>query len=530
MASIDALKQYVAQAIQKQDSATIRQNLIKGRWPAALVDEALNSAKPGAVLDRYDYSANNLPVSVTIERSPGEFVPVYSLSIPSISNTTKLVLEKIRQELITTVDLGIVDVTDPKRNVEAEQRFEHAIDHLIKKYFPDADEQTSTFLTAYLIQRSLGLGDIDNLMHDKQLEELAVNNADEPVWVYHRRWGWLKTTIKLADEDQIRHYATMIGRKANRQINVLEPLMDANLRSGDRVNATLMPVSARGNTLTLRKFASKPWTITDMLANGTISVEAAALIWEAIQYELSVLVSGGTASGKTSLLNALSNFFPPNQRILSIEDTRELQLASFLHWIPMVTRLPNQEGKGGVTMLDLLVNSLRMRPDRIVVGEIRRQREAEVLFEAIHTGHSVYATVHANTAQETVTRLTSPPISIPATMLPALSMIVVQYRNRRTGLRRIFQVAEMLENATPNVLFQYDMMQNVLASRAKSQRLLDTLQLFAGIGASEIQSHLAEKARVLKWLVKQQCNTVDAVGKIMAQYYVEPEVLLRRIP
>ena len=157
-----------------------------------------------------------------------------------------------------------------------------------------------------------------------------------------------------------------------------------------------MPISVEGNTMTIRKFASKPWTVTDLINTQTISLDAASLIWMGIQYELSTLIAGGTATGKTSMLNAIANFFPPNQRIISIEDTREIQLPSFLHWIPMVTRLPNPEGKGEVSMLDLLVNSLRMRPDRILVGEIRRKREAEVLFEAIHTGHSVYATVHAN--------------------------------------------------------------------------------------------------------------------------------------
>ena len=212
--------------------------------------------------------------------------------------------------------------------------------------------------------------------------------------------------------------------------------MDAHLKTGDRVNATLSPISSKGNTITIRKFAVKPWTVTDFLKEGVISYEGAALLWSAVQNELSIIITGGTASGKTSMLNVISNFFPPNQRIISMEDTREIVLPKTLHWVPLETRLPNPEGKGGIEMLDLIINALRMRPDRIIVGEIRRKAEAEVLFEAMHTGHSVYGTLHANNVKETINRLTNPPIDLPKQILSALSLIVVQHINRRTGRRR----------------------------------------------------------------------------------------------
>jgi archaeal flagellar protein FlaI len=245
-----------------------------------------------------------------------------------------------------------------------------------------------------------------------------------------------------------------------------------------------------------------------------------------VQFELSSLIAGGTASGKTSMLNVVANFFPPNQRIISIEDTREIQLPKFLHWVPMITRLPNPEGKGEISMLDLLVNSLRQRPDRILVGEIRRKAEAEVLFEAIHTGHSVYATVHANDANETVTRLTNQPIQVPKTMLPAISMIIVQYRNRRTGLRKTFQIAEILPNAEANVLMQLDIKSGKLNKANNSKSLLNTIEMFTGLTKSEVGKSLKEKEDVLKWLVKQNINTVDGVGKVMAEYYTQPEDLM----
>ncbi len=428
-----------------------------------------------AVKEEYSFISNEIPIKIRIYTEKKEFVPIYDVSISSISKNTEIILERIRQELITEVNLGIIDIIDVKKTDLIEQRFKETIDLLVKKHFPDVDRKTMNFLKSYLIQKSLGMGNIEILMNDLNLEEIALNNADEPVWVYHRRHGWLKTNIMIESEDQIKHYASLIGKKVGRQITVLG------------VNATLLPTSLKGNTITIRKFAAKPWTITDFIRNRTISVEAAALVWLGVQYELSIIISGGTATGKTSMLNVVSNFFPPNQRIISIEDTHEIKLPKFLHWIPMITKLPNPEGRGAITMLDLLVNSLRMRPDRIVVGEIRRKKEAEVLFEAIHTGHSVYATVHANDTDETITRLTNPPIEIPKSMIPAISMILVQYRNRRTGIRRTFQVSEILPDSSTNVLIQLSIKKDKLEKANKSVSVMKTLEMFTGMRAcSEI--------------------------------------------
>ena len=164
-----------------------------------------------------------------------------------------------------------------------------------------------------------------------------------------------------------------------------------------------------------------------------------------------------------------------------------------------------------------------------MVGEIRRKREAEVLFEAIHTGHSVYATVHANDADETVNRLTNPPIDIPKSMLPAISMIIVQYRNRRTGKRNTFQIAEILPDSTPNVLMQLDIKSQKMHKVSQSRQLLKTIQLFTGLSKSEIESDLREKQRVLKYLVDKNINTVDTVGKIMAEYYTDKDALMKAV-
>ncbi len=467
----------------------------------------------------YKLDVNGLVVNVMISNVPDDPVPEYNINILNISKATEIILNKIRDEFISRVNIVGNELGDEQTIDSIRTRFSKEILALLNKYLPKIDKTTTDLLINYLITQNIGLGNIEILLRDSQLEEITINGSVEPVWVYHRKYGWLKTNVHIANESRVRHFATIIGRDVGKEITLLRPLMDAHLRTGDRVNATLSPISSHGHTITIRKFSERPWSITDFINSNTISVDAAAWVWLAVQHELSLLISGGTGSGKTSALNTIANFFPPNQRIISIEDTRELTLPKTLHWVPMETRLANPEGKGEVTMLDLVVNALRMRPDRIIVGEIRRRQEAEVLFEAMHTGHSVYATLHANNVQETITRLTNPPIDIPKPLLESVSLILSQYRNRRTGLRRTLQLAEVLQNGDARVLLQLDVAHDKLLSVNQPTRTLDTLQLYTGMNVEEIRADLAQKARVLRWLIKENITDVHQIGLLMAKYY-----------
>ena len=476
--------------------------------------------KERRVIDRYTLETNNIVIDVRISDTEDESVPIYFISIANISPTTRIVLEKIRQEFVSRMNLEDLQSFENADNLgRIKEEFRVEIRRLITKYFPNTDERTLNMLVNYLLEENLGLGKIDILLADPRLEEVIINSHKEPVWVYHRKHGWLKTNVVIPTEARIRHFATIIGRDVGKEITNLSPLMDAHLASGDRVNATLVPISSRGNTITIRKFAEDPWTITKFIEEGTTGLEAAALIWLAIQNELSLLIAGGTGSGKTSMLNVVSNFFPPNQRIVSIEDTRELTLPENLHWVPMETRLANPEGRGAVSMLDLLVNSLRMRPDRILVGEIRRREEAEVLLEAMHTGHSVYATIHANDAEETVTRLTNPPIGIPKAMISSLSLIVVQNRNRRNGKRRTFQIAEITPTGDPRVLLRYNPQLDRIEKVADSIHVYDRISLYTGMDRKAIEADLAQKVKALQMLVDQKVQNVNDIGLRLARYY-----------
>ncbi len=452
----------------------------------------------------------------------------YNLFIPKIDIGTEALLDDVREDLIsvTTVDVG--EIIDQKSISKIKNKFMKDANRLLKEKIPHIENETQDFLVGILMQEMLGLGKIEFLINDPDLEEIVIISNKEPVRVYHKKYGWIITNIFLKSEAEINNYANIIARRVGRQINILTPLLDAHVVTGDRANAVLYPISTKGNTITIRKFARDPWTIVDLIRNNTVSKDIATLLWLAVEYEMNVLISGGTASGKTVFLNAIMPFIPPGHRIISMEDTRELMLPEFLYWSPLVTRTANPEGKGEVTMLDLLINSLRMRPDRIVLGEIRRQKEAEVLFEAMHTGHSVYSTVHADTANETIRRLTNPPIDIPPIMLNNVNLNVVMFRDRRKGVRRVFQVAEFMpgkDRSTANILYRWVPETDQFTTHNKSLSFFDELSRHTGMSQAEINKDLENKRNIFDWLIKNKVRDLKSIGKVMNLYYIEQEKL-----
>ncbi len=497
---------------------------------------ALSKRKEGEVISQYDFELDGVPANVTISWQPEEYVPIYKIECPEIEPATNAVLDSIREKMIEQTVIPFGEVLNPDEMKGLREKFLREAFSRIRDEMPQLSLKTQRTLAGLLMHNSLGLGIIEMLLQDDNIEEVVINSAKESIWAYHMKLGWLKTSIYLPSETTTYNYAALIGRRVGTQITNLAPLMDAYMTSGDRANATLFPISSRGNTLTVRKFARRPWAITDFIKEGTITSDVAAFLWLAIQYELNIVVAGGTASGKTSLLNVLTSFIPPNQRVISIEETRELQLPAFMHWVPLTTRPPNPEGKGEVSMLDLMVNSLRMRPDRIMVGEIRRSREAEVLFEAIHTGHSVYSTLHANTGEETFRRLVNPPINIPQTMLASLQLIAVMHRDRRRNVRRLLEISELISSGGMdemrielNTVFRWIPSKDKMMQWGKSHRVLNDIKLFTGMDDTELERNLAEKKRVLEWLTRRGVNDINEVGKIVSEYYGDPKSIMEQV-
>jgi flagellar protein FlaI len=487
-------------------------------------------------LEKYKITVDDVTADINIVKSPEEFVRVYKMISPKIKHTTHAILETIREKLISDIEIKPIEIIDPKEMEKLKNRFNKDSFKMIQDELPRLPKDMQKTLAGMLTHESVGLGILELLLNDSNIEEIAINSSKKPIWVYHIHLGWLKTNIIIPSETDIYNYAALIGRRVGVQITNLNPLMDAYLTTGDRSNATLFPISSNGNTITIRRFARRPWTITDFIKSKTISTEVAAFLWLAIQYEMNILIAGGTASGKTSMLNVLSSFIPPNHRVISIEETREIQLPKFLHWVPLTTRPPNPEGKGEVTMLQLMINSLRMRPDRIIFGEIRRAREAEVLFEAIHTGHSVYSTLHANTGEETLRRLTNPPIDIPSALLNSLQIILVMHRDRRREIRRVIEVSEIYSETERgeikmqlNPLFNWIPSKDDIISVGESKRVLSDIRLYTGMTDKEFKKDREDKMKILNWFVKNNINDIHEVASFISEYYTDPEGVLRKI-
>jgi flagellar protein FlaI len=513
-------------SMHKEGGGAEKKGGCEGRGGQAKENAGRREAKNEYSLETEDMVAN-------VKLVLGGGVPEYVMEMPRLEPATRAFVEDvIKPELLKKIKITTREAVDIKMAGQLKRKVEEIAEKMVGEKMPHTSPENLDLISGTIIMEMLGLGDIEFLLKDDWIEEICINSADDPVWVYHKQHGWMKSNIRVSSEQQIWNYSSAIARGVGRQINTQTPLLDAYLPSGDRVNATLTPISSAGNTITIRKFARKPWTITDYIKRKTLSPEVAALLWLATQYESNIIISGGTGTGKTSTLNMLTVFIPQNQRVVSIEQTKEMTLPSYLQWVPLIVREATSEGRGSVSMLDLMVNSLRMRPDRIMVGEIRRAEEAQVLFEAMHTGHSVYATLHAETVHETLRRLTNPPINTPQVMMESLHLIITMYRDRRSGIRRVFEVGEIVATPTgvkANVLFKWTAGKDQTVRAGKSTRMINTLKTYTNMGEKDITKELEDRKKVLEWLVKKDINTVDKVGEVISRYVFDKPAVMKMV-
>ena len=281
----------------------------------------------GQVLDDYRITADMVPARIRVYDSKEESMPLYIIGVPKPGRATDLMVKALADKLTDRITIDVEEITDPKKMLKLKDRFYAESKQLIDEEIP-ASEKDKEVLAGMLLHNTYGLGDVEILMNDDWLEELGINTANVPITAYHKKYGWTKTSILLGDEKVVYNYATQIGRKIGRNITALDPIMDAHLLTGDRVCATLFPISSLGNTITIRKFARSPWTLIHFISPKfyTLSKEIAAFLWLCFQYELNVMVGGGTASGKTSMLSSLCSLIQPTQRVITIEDTREIKI------------------------------------------------------------------------------------------------------------------------------------------------------------------------------------------------------------
>lgn len=467
-----------------------------------------------------------------------DVVPQYNVFKQKYSSEEKLLLSELRENL---VDLAIS--SDESLQVNEDKLLNDIKNFLFAKLANNSQNNTISNeyldnLARKLFQDLVGYGEIDPLIRDDNSEEIMVIGIDKPVFVYHREYGMMKTNILFKDAGEVMNLIDSIARQINRRIDQESPILDGRLPDGSRVNATIPPISADGPSMTIRKFKRDPLTIIDLINSKTISVELAAFFWLCFDglgvKSANAIISGGTSSGKTTTLNALSSFINPKKRIITIEDTLELQIPHE-HVIRMETRPPNVENRGELTMNDLVKNSLRQRPDRIIVGEVRGS-EAITLFTALNTGHSGFGTLHSNDARETITRLTNAPMSVPNIMISAIDFIIMQnriYRSDGVSFRRISEVAEVsgIEEGVIqlNKIFEWDPQSDTIKNVGITSKTLTEIANVSGNSLNSLYDEIKNREIVLQHMVDWNIRSIKDVSTVLEMYYLDSQKVLNRI-
>lgn len=464
-----------------------------------------------------------------------EIIPQYTIVKQDYSAEERIILGEIRENL---VDLAMSTGENYPLN---EDKLLKDIKNFLMNRFSESEGATNEYLdllSRRLLRDIVGYGQIDALIQDDDLEEIMIIGIKKPIFVYHRKFGMMKTNIQYDDERELMELIDSIARQINRRIDQESPILDGRLIDGSRINATIPPISADGPSLTIRKFKKDPLTIIDLINSKTITIELAAFFWLCFDglgvKSANAIISGGTSSGKTTTLNALSAFINPKERIITIEDTLELQIPHE-HVIRMETRPANVENKGELTMNDLVKNSLRQRPDRIIVGEVRAE-EAITLFTALNTGHSGFGTLHSNDARETITRLTNEPMSVPQIMIQAIDFIIMQnriYTPSGDSYRRISEVAEVVgieEGVVQlNRLFEWNPEKDTIDNISISSKTLNQIANLSGVSLNEIYREIENREVILKHMVSQNIRSVRDVNEVIELYYKNPKYVLKKI-
>ena len=511
------------------------------------VGEVINEyyINPDALLSKIEEGLYEAPVPrervleegkrYRIVKRDNEKTPRYIIPVPDISFSDRELLAEVEATVISEIE---VDPTAIKDKEKAEELLTRRVLEVIQDSYPDLSPATRKAFARMIVPNMLGYGLIDYLLRDDELEEIMVVGTDKPVYVHHRGYGPCKTNIVFKEDRDILRIIEKIARSVGRRIDRAVPLMDARLPDGSRVNATIPPISLNGPTITIRKFKKDPLTVINLIEFGTFTPEVAAYLWLVVEgmgvSPGNILAAGGSSSGKTTTLNCLASFIPSTERVITIEDTAELQLP-IEQTIRLETRLPNIEGEGEITMDDLVKNALRMRPDRIVVGEVRGI-EARTLFTAMNTGHDgCMGTIHANSARETITRLTNPPMNVPSVMLPALDVIIMQDKISIGGrvMRRIIEIAEVVKTGRGKIrlrnLYEWNPRKDTLEMKTRTSVVKKELARLRGVSREDVEIDLERRKEILAWMLDRGIRDLRGVARVFESYHTNPEKLMRKI-
>ena len=406
------------------------------------------------------------------------------------------------------------------------------LESLLEGYGVDVGMGTFHALAYYLYRDFRGFGKVDPLLNDRHIEDVSCDGYDLPIFVYHDEYTDVRTNVSFAKEE-LDNYVIRLAQQSGRHISVGDPMVETTLADGSRAELALgEEVTPRGSAFTIRQYAEEPFTPIDLIEYGTFSVEQMAYFWLCIEHNKSLIFAGGTASGKTTSMNAVSMFIPPRAKVLSIEDTRELSLYHD-NWLSSVTRERRYEGTD-IDMYDLLRSALRHRPEYIIVGEVRGE-EAITLFQAMNTGHTTFSTMHADSIETVINRLENEPINVPRAMVQSLDMLSVQTLTRSNDerVRRAKTIGEIggIDQRTGELDYSsaFEWRADEDEFRRNDSMLLEEIADDRGWSRSELLREVRRRERFLELCRRLGVADYRRFTALVNEYYADPGRVMDRL-
>jgi len=386
----------------------------------------------------------------------------------------------------------------------------------------------------YLARDFIGFNEAEPLLRDYFVEDIECNGANGPVYIVHRIYSNLKTNVIFKDMEKLASFVEKLAQRCGKYISYANPILDGSLPDGSRVNATYTKdITSRGPTFTIRKFTKSPWTPPQLISFHTLSPEMLAYLWLMVEYGMNILIAGGTSSGKTTLLNAFAFFIPPESRVVSIEDTREINLPRE-NWLPSVARsATGMGGAGEVDLFALLKSSFRQNPDYVIVGEVRG-KEAYVLFQGMASGHPSISTMHADSVDTVIKRLETPPIELSPTLLNVLDCVCIMthavVNNQETRkLREIVEIVNVTSDgvAVTNTPFIWNPADDQFYFK-KNSKIFEKISQRHGIKKDELELEFRRRVHLMYKLYQNKIFGFEEVQNIINEYYKKPQEILKK--
>ena len=469
--------------------------------------------------------------SVHIYWNPTIYELVYEVEEPLLDKTEESYRDQIIDAMRDIINFDVLIEKDREKLLDyLDKRFKF----LATEFGMKMSYETYQKIYYYICRDFIGMNEVEPLLRDYFVEDIECNGADTPVYIVHRTYRNIKTNLIFNDAERLASFVEKLAQRSGKYISYASPILDATLPDGSRVNATYTKdITSRGPTFTIRKFTETPWTPTQLLSFKTLSPEMLAYLWLLVQYKMNILITGGTSSGKTTLLNAMAFFIPPEARVVSIEDTRELNLPRE-NWLPSVVRTATGGGETGeISLFTLLRSSFRQNPDYVIVGEVRG-KETSVLFQGMASGHSSISTIHADSVDTVIKRLEIPPIELSPTLLNVLDCVCIMTHAivNKQETRRLKEIVEII-NVNPdgvaitNTPFVWNAADDHFYFK-KTSKIFEKIMKRYGMRLDDLELEFKKRVRLIYNLYKKQIFDYNDIQKVIVEYYKKPDEVLRK--